>query len=377
MAQTRSRPDPKVPPIDPLPSGIARPFWSVMLPTYNPSPLFEETLRSVLDQDPGPDQMQIAVVDDCSPKVDVETLLRRLDPVGRVEWIRNPTNVGLAGNWNACVRAARGRWVHLLHQDDLVRPGFYERLALADAARPEVGAAFCRHDTIDTEGHHHRSSELERSSPGVLEDWHEWLASGQRIECPSIVVRRDVYERLGGFRSDLVYALDWEMWARIAAQAPFWYEPESLACYRSHDLNETARLCREGLDLADEYRAGREIIGNLPRAVRRRALRRFRRRMALRQLYRSAGALEANDLAGALDPIRRALAYDWTFVATAPGRAYGRWTAKVGLRRIARMMGQWRPGRLANDPATVATTDGGRHSSLDHSHQLASDSAEV
>jgi cellulose synthase/poly-beta-1,6-N-acetylglucosamine synthase-like glycosyltransferase len=63
----KARIDP--PKIHPLPDdGKARPFWSVMIPTYNArADYLEETLRSVLRQDTGPEQMQIEVVDDCSP----------------------------------------------------------------------------------------------------------------------------------------------------------------------------------------------------------------------------------------------------------------------------------------------------------------------
>ena len=32
---------------------------------------------------------------------------------------------GLAGIWNRCIERARGEWVHILHQDDIVLPGFY------------------------------------------------------------------------------------------------------------------------------------------------------------------------------------------------------------------------------------------------------------
>src|SRR4051812_23537649 len=88
------------PRICPVPEGIDRPFWSVMIPAYEPTDLLEQALRSVLDQDPGPDRMQIAVVDDGSPSHRAEEIARRLMP-GRVEFHRNELNLGLAGNWNA------------------------------------------------------------------------------------------------------------------------------------------------------------------------------------------------------------------------------------------------------------------------------------
>jgi glycosyltransferase involved in cell wall biosynthesis len=229
--------------ISPVSDDVERPFWSVMIPTYNCDELFEQTLRCVLDQDPGVDRMQIAVVDDRSPNGRSREIASRLAP-GRVEYFEQPSNVGLAGNWNSCIERSRGRWVHILHQDDLILPGFYERLGRASVERPDVGASFCRYKYIDGEGNFSRLSDLEQEQAGPIDGWIEKITSDQRIECPSIVVKRSVYEEIGGFRSDLLYCLDWEMWVRIAFRYPFWYEPETLACWREHEKSETRRLAR-------------------------------------------------------------------------------------------------------------------------------------
>jgi glycosyltransferase involved in cell wall biosynthesis len=225
-----------------------------MIPVFECGDLFEVALRGVLDQDPGPDRMQIAVVDDHSKGDEHERIVRRLAP-SRVEVHRQPSNLGLSRNWNDCIARSRGRWVHLLHQDDVVLPGFYERLARAAADPSAPGAAFCRHTFIHGDGRPSYHSALEREAAGVLDGWLVAISRTQRIQCPSIVVRRDVYEHLGGFRTDLCYALDWEMWVRIAAHYPVWFEPEPLACYRIHAGNETARLRRGGKDVADVRRA--------------------------------------------------------------------------------------------------------------------------
>ena len=119
----------------PIPPGVERPFWSVMIPTYNASDLLEHTLRAVLDQDPGPDRMEIVVVDDCSPNGHARKVVQRL-ATDRVRFQPGEANVGLAGNWNRCIALSRGRWVHILHQDDLVKPGFYESPGPGRSAEP-------------------------------------------------------------------------------------------------------------------------------------------------------------------------------------------------------------------------------------------------
>ncbi|MEI9864573.1 MAG: glycosyltransferase family A protein [Limisphaerales bacterium] len=113
-------------------------FWSVMIPAYNPGRNYlEQTIRSVLKQDPGPEQMQIEVVDDCSPKVDVAALVQEIAGE-RVSVSRTPKNLGLAGCWNTCIERSRGKWVHILHQDDFLAPGFYDALRQLTERHPSM-----------------------------------------------------------------------------------------------------------------------------------------------------------------------------------------------------------------------------------------------
>lgn len=244
----------EVPEIAPVSGEAGRPYWSVMIPTYNPDELLEQTLRCVLDQDPGVERMQIAVVDDRSPNGRAREIVARLAP-SRVEFHGQPINVGLAGNWNSCIAKSRGEWVHIFHQDDLVMPGFYEKLGRVGATRPDVGVAYCRHAFIDIDGDQTLVSDPESPTAGVVEDWADRIAGRQLVQCPSVVVKRAVYEQLGGYRRDLCYALDWEMWVRIAFRYPVWYEPEVLACYRQHERNETSRLAKMNAHLTDICKA--------------------------------------------------------------------------------------------------------------------------
>lgn len=226
------------------------PFWSVMIPTYNPGAYLAQTIESVLSQYPGPEEMQIEVIDDCSTQIDVEEFVKRIAG-DKASVHRQRSRAGLSGNWNTCIDRAQGKWVHILHQDDLILPGFYNHLRNGIAREPSIGAAFCRHVYMDADGQWQYLSYIERSAPGVLLNWQRRIFVEQRIQTPSIVVRRDVYGELGGFNPELIYALDWDMWKRVAARYAIWYEPQPLACYRLHPLSETSRLTRSGKDIAD------------------------------------------------------------------------------------------------------------------------------
>jgi hypothetical protein len=58
------------------------------------------------------------------------------------------------------------------------------------------------------------------------------FAVSNRVRAPGIVVRRAAYERVGGYRTDLPHAADWDMWTRLAAQGPIVFVDEVLAVYR-------------------------------------------------------------------------------------------------------------------------------------------------
>jgi glycosyltransferase involved in cell wall biosynthesis len=240
--------------IPPVEGGPERPLWSVMIPTYNCAGYLEQTLRSVLDQDPGPGTMQIEVVDDCSRKDDPAAIVEALGR-GRVGFHRQPENLGVVGNLNACLVRSRGRLVHLLHGDDFVLSGFYDAMTRIFREQPGLGAAFCRHVYVDADGRRVDVAPPEPPRSGVLVDAMRFLGAEQRVMTPAIVVPRRVYQAIGGFDRRLLCAEDWEMWMRIASRFPVYYEQEPLACYRLHDDSNTGRNVRSGRDLEHTRRA--------------------------------------------------------------------------------------------------------------------------
>jgi glycosyltransferase involved in cell wall biosynthesis len=249
--------------IDLVPKTRLRPAWSVMIPTYNCAAYLSQALASVLAQDLGSERMHIEVVDDHSTKDDPEAVVSAVGR-GRVAFFRQPQNVGIPENLDTCLRRSRGRIVHLLHGDDAVRNGFYSKMQRAFDEYPNIGAAFCRQIFVDENGHWQSISPLEPSNAGIFENAVVRLAQEQRVMTPSIAVRRSVYERLGGFDARLKCSEDWEMWIRIAAHYPIWYEPEPLALYRIHTNSNTGRHVATGEDVRYTREAIRIFANYLP-----------------------------------------------------------------------------------------------------------------
>lgn len=283
--------------IPPVPNGTARPLWSVMIPTYNCAHFLGETLESVLLQAPGPEQMQIEVVDDGSTQDDPEAVVAEIGQ-GRVGFYRQPVNVGHTRNFNTCLKRARGQLVHLLHGDDGVRPGFYEVMQRPFAANPELGAAFCRDIRMDEESLWLSIVSRLQEESGLLDDWLETIARGQQLQTPGMVVRRAVYEHLGGFDHRIrSYGEDWEMWVRIAAHYPVWYEVEPLALYRLRRGSLTGGAQRSGQSGKDMRQVMEINRAHLPADRAGAITREARKNFALASLRRCHRVLDLNDTA--------------------------------------------------------------------------------
>ncbi len=296
------------PPIEPLTDFASRPLWSVMIPVYNPSAgYFREALQSVMCQDTGAQSMQISVVDNCSDDDVSEQVVREFGN-GRIEFFRHPTNVGAIENFNTCIRRARGYWIHILHADDAVLPGFYARANAAIAQHPHADALTMRTIVIDERGNRTGLTQLERETAGILgRDFTERLLADQRIQFSAMVVRRSIYEELGGFRQDLPHSADWDMWKRIVVHRPIHYDPEPLVCYRLHSASLTHELMKSGRNVADERRSIEIALSYVRPRDRARVRRNSSKAVAARAVRDARSLLVIREYAVARRQLREAI----------------------------------------------------------------------
>ena len=222
-----------------------RPFWSVVIPAYQRPDYLLECLASVLSQWPGDSDMEILVVDDASTPPLCEVV--QAIGVGIVRYFRNPQNLGQQGTWNAGVILSRGLWVHLLHDDDYVLPGFYTRLQQSLKSCPNsVGAAFTGYANINDERQVIFSQQVYKESRGIAKDFLQKIGVANPLNPPAVVIRRSVYEELGGYHPELTATLDWELYKRVSTFYDWWYEPDILVHYRQHSKSMRTGLLVTG-----------------------------------------------------------------------------------------------------------------------------------
>jgi glycosyltransferase involved in cell wall biosynthesis len=149
---------------------------------------------------------------------------------------------------NTGFEAARGRYVCMLHTDDVWRPDRVARLRAAHARHP--GAGFLMHAVrfIDpssrTLGEWHAPLPPDRllGSADVIEH----LIVQNFISCPAPVLRKDLIGP--GIDPSLWYTGDWELYLRVALATSTVYLDETLADFRLHTTSLTMQKSRSSAD---------------------------------------------------------------------------------------------------------------------------------
>ncbi len=120
----------------------------------------------------------------------------------RIRYRKNEKNLGLGGNWNACVSAARGKWLVIQGDDDRLLPTFCETLLRAASAESKV--LFSNHHVIDERGARLDKESLEwttryqrdRLSRGQVADVARCVWNNS-VSMTAALLRADAVRRLG------------------------------------------------------------------------------------------------------------------------------------------------------------------------------------
>lgn len=108
---------------------VKKPFFTILIPTYKRTEIIEETIQSALFQQTFGKEYEIVIVDNNpETKFDAE---RSIYQDGRISYFVNQKNIGLCGNWNRGIELSKGKYIVMLHDDDILGPYCLKNLYLA------------------------------------------------------------------------------------------------------------------------------------------------------------------------------------------------------------------------------------------------------
>ena len=213
---------------------MAHPSISVAVPAYNAAAWIAETIESVLRQTHPP--REIIVADDGSTDATVQELER----FGEAVRVLRASHRGPSAAYNRAFTAACGDYIAMCPADDLWEPHKLEWQCEALHAHPEIDISFGHAREFGLSDHEYARPPGE----GILDNaaFTRAMFEACMIAAPTVLIRRDLYGRLGPFREDLACE-DYEYWMRsLAADAVFHYDPRLLVNFRRHGANVSSRL---------------------------------------------------------------------------------------------------------------------------------------
>lgn len=221
------------------------PLVSICLPVFNGERHLAQAVASVLAQTHP--NLEILVFDDASTDDGIRDVLAFQDP--RIIVRRNERNLGPEANWNLAMASAKGKYIKLFHQDDLLAPDCLavQVKALEDA--PEAVLSFSSRIIIRSDG----TRFLTRAIPWpdgtltVSELVRQSLKTGTNpIGEPSAVLfRKDVSEMAGGFDGSIPYLIDLDYWVRLMAHGNAICTRRPLASFRLSSRQWSAAIGRQ------------------------------------------------------------------------------------------------------------------------------------
>lgn len=198
---------------------------SVICPVYNVDPgLLLECVDSVRAQTYA--NWELCLVDDHSTREDTRACLASLahsDRRIRVLWLKE--NHGIARASNRAVEISTGAYIALLDNDDVLAPNALEVMLRSALNRPDVALWYSDEDKIDSEGR--------LVDPYFKPDWSPEHLESCMYLLHLMMMRKDVFLKLGGFRNEFSGAQDYDLALRFSlAELPIGHVPDVLYHWR-------------------------------------------------------------------------------------------------------------------------------------------------
>lgn len=189
-----------------------RPVFSVVVPLYKTNKLFlKEMIESVKAQTYA--EWELCMADGSGEGYSLDEAVKEAaDSDTRIRYRKLKSNFGIAGNTNAALEMASGDYIVLLDHDDLLTPDCLYECAAAVNKNGDCEVIYSDEDKVDETGRFF-------SEPHFKPDFNPDLLCNVNYICHLFVVRRDIEEKINGFKAEYDGAQDYDFIFRCTENA--------------------------------------------------------------------------------------------------------------------------------------------------------------
>jgi len=207
---------------------VKGPLVTIVTPSYNQAPFLEATIRSVLEQDYP--NIEYIVIDGGSTDGSLE-IIRKY--ASRLAFWSSEKDRGQTEALNKGFARATGEIMAWINSDDIYEPGAVRSAVEAMQAHPEMGLVYGDANFIDDQ------AKVIGRFPAAQTDYQRLRRGYVHIPQQAAFFRRDLWQQVGPLDPSFFFAMDYDLWVRIAKLAPLLYVPRTWANFRLHGDSKT------------------------------------------------------------------------------------------------------------------------------------------
>lgn len=188
---------------------MVTPLASIIVPSFNQGRFIRETIESCLAQDYRP--IEVVVIDGASTDGTID-ILHSYDSAPEVRWV-SERDSGVVEAVNKGFAMARGEFAGIQSSDDYYLPKAVRRGVHALRRDPGLGFVFGDIVKVDADGRELSRYALRPFSIANVLSVQTWIPQ------PSCFFRLALARQLGGWREEVPYAADTDLWFRMMLHA--------------------------------------------------------------------------------------------------------------------------------------------------------------
>lgn len=224
-----------------------QPLVSVVLPTYNRAHFIGQAITSVLNQTY--ENIELIVVDDGSTD-DTDGVIRTFNDE-RLRYAKLPRNVGRSAARNKALEIARGEFIAFLDSDDYFLPGKLEQQVNFLSKNPNFHMVYTASGCVESEDEPIKYFYRAPISGHIYNEVA--FFKPLTITLPTVMLRRSVLTRVGGFDEKMERFEDTDFWRRIAKHFEIGAINDVTCHVRSHKGNHISAFDPVTFERAIEY----------------------------------------------------------------------------------------------------------------------------